>query len=59
MKKMGNKQSKIVYKDNCGTEEIETTENEKNTYSITDNQAVELSKYIYRLSMEEEVNRFL
>ena len=51
MKKMGNKQSKIVYKDNCGTEEIETTENEKNTYSITENQAIELSKYI--LNLEE------
>ena len=51
MKKMGNKDSKIVYKDNGGTEEVETTETEKKMYSITDNQAIELSKYI--LNLEE------
>lgn len=49
MKIMGNKQSKIVYKYNCGTEEIETTHNEKSTFSITEYQAIQLSKYILHL----------
>ena len=46
MKKMGNKNSKIIYKKYGGTGEVPTTEIEKNMFSITDKQAIELSKYI-------------
>ena len=49
MKKMGNKNSKIIYKNNGGTKEVKTTETEKNMFSITDKQAIELSKYIFDL----------
>ena len=51
MKRMGNKETKIVYKDICGTKEIETTDYEKANYSITDSQSIMLSKYI--LNLEE------
>jgi pyruvate,water dikinase len=49
MKKMGQKDTKIVYKDQCGTEEIETTDLEKKTFSITDEQSILLGKHIINL----------
>ena len=55
MKKMGKKDTKIIYKDLCGTEEVDTTELEKKTFSITDEQSILLGKYI--LNLEENYSK--
>ena len=53
MKKMGNKDTKIIYQDKyeCGTMEVATTEYEKHNFSITDKQSILLSKYILDLEL--------
>ena len=48
VKKWGNKISKIVY-DNNGIKEINTTENEINSYSLNDSQIKELGRIVSRL----------
>jgi pyruvate,water dikinase len=52
MKKMGNKNTKIVYAQNGGTTEIETNLIEKINFSITNNQAINLARYV--LFLEEK-----
>lgn len=55
MKKKGDKLSKIVYRNNQGTHEneftveIPTTEFERNNYSLTNDQAIVLGRYVLRL----------
>ena len=51
MKKLGNKTHKIIYTDN-GIEEITTSKDEQDCFSITDEQAISLSKTV--LSLEQE-----
>jgi pyruvate,water dikinase len=55
MKKKGDKQTKIVYSDLGGTNEIETTLFEKVNFSLTNNQAITLARYV--LLLEEEYSR--
>ena len=55
MKKMGKKDTKIVYKEICGTEEIETTDTEKDTFSISNEQSILLGKYI--LDLEDNYSK--
>lgn len=52
MKKIGDKQTKIIYANNGGTEEIETNQNEKLMFSLTDKQSIQLAQYI--LLLEEK-----
>ena len=52
MKKMGNKNNKIIYAQEGGTIEIETNLIEKINFSITNNQAITLARYI--LFLEEK-----
>lgn len=52
MKKMGEKNNKIIYEKNGGTTEIETNLIEKINFSITNNQSIELARYI--LFLEEK-----
>jgi len=51
-KKIGNKGSKIIYAENGGTEEVQTNIIEKTNFSLTNEQAITLGKYI--LSLEAE-----
>ena len=55
MKKMGKKDTKIVYKEICGTEEIETNDIEKRTFSISNEQSILLGKYI--LDLEDNYSK--
>lgn len=55
MKKMGKKDTKIIYKDICGTEEVDTSEYERKNFSITDSQSILLGKYI--LDLEENYSK--
>ena len=48
-KKIGNKGSKIVYEKLGGTVEVSTTKYEQTNFSITDDQAILLSRYILNL----------
>lgn len=52
MKKMGDKNTKIVFKQSGGTEEIETNLVEKVNYSITNNNAISIARYV--LLLEEK-----
>ena len=52
MKKMGSKNNKIVYAPEGGTIEIETNLIEKINFSITNNQAINLARYV--LFLEEK-----
>ena len=49
MKKKGDKNSKIVYGENGGTREIETSLIEKLNLSLTNNQAISLARFVLRL----------
>jgi pyruvate,water dikinase len=49
MKKMGDKNTKIVYSPGGGTMEIETNIIEKINFSMTNNQAITLARYVYFL----------
>ena len=53
-KKMGEKETKIVYrgKYECGTNEIGTSQYEKDHFSISDSNAIKLAKYILDLENE-------
>ena len=51
MKHMGNKDTKIIY-DTTRTKEIDTTEKERNTFSMTNTQIVTLGNHV--LSLEEK-----
>lgn len=53
--KIGDKKTKIVYLESGGTDEVETTELEKNTMSLTNEQAITLGKYI--LTLEEKYSQ--
>ena len=57
MKKMGSKNTKIVYGTTGGTMEIETSMIEKINYSMTNNQAVSLARYV--LFLEHEYSELL
>jgi len=57
MKKMGSKNTKIVYGTTGGTMEIETSMIEKINYSMTNNQAVSLARYV--LLLEHEYSELL
>ena len=52
MKKLGSKSSKIVYSQSGGTMEIETNRIEKINFSIENNQAVNLARYVMLLEQE-------
>ena len=52
MKKMGDKNTKIVYKENGGTHEIDTNLIEKVNFSITNSQCISLSRNVYLLEQE-------
>lgn len=49
MKKKGEKNTKIVYESNGGTKEIETNLIEKINFSLTNNQAIMLGRFVLRL----------
>jgi pyruvate,water dikinase len=49
MKKKGDKGTKIIYKENGGTTEIYTSNNEKINYSLTNHQAITLGRYVLLL----------
>jgi pyruvate,water dikinase len=49
MKKKGDKGTKIIYKENGGTIEIETSGKEKINYSLTNHQAITLGRYVLLL----------
>ena len=55
MKKLGDKQTKIVYGEVRGTKEIETGLIEKVNFSMTNNQAITLGRYV--LLLEENYSR--
>lgn len=57
MKKKGDKNTKIVYGENGGTVEIETTEKEKVNYSLTNNQAITLARFV--LLLEQNYSKML
>lgn len=57
MKKIGDKNSKIIYEKNNGIQEIETNLIEKVNFSITNSQAIELSKII--LLLEDNYKKIL
>ena len=52
MKKLGSKSSKIVYNHTGGTMEIETNRIEKINFSIENNQAINLARYVMLLEQE-------
>ena len=52
MKKLGSKDSKIIYNSSGGIIEIETNIIEKINYSITNNQAIALARYVMLLEKE-------
>ncbi len=49
MKKKGDKKTKIIYGENSGVEEINTTPNEFTNYSLTNHQAMTLGRFVLRL----------
>ena len=55
MKKIGDKQSKIVYSQEGGTMEIETNLIEKLNFSLTNNQAITLARFV--LLLEENYSK--
>jgi pyruvate,water dikinase len=55
MKKIGDKQTKIVYGEVGGTSEIETNLIEKVNFSLTNNQAITLARYV--LLLEENYSK--
>jgi pyruvate, water dikinase len=57
MKKKGDKNTKIVYGKNGGTEEVKTTEKEKVNYSLTNNQAITLGRFV--LLLEQNYSKML
>lgn len=57
MKKMGNKNTKIIYDKNNGVQEIETEVSEKSNFSLNNYQAIELSKII--LLLEDNYRKLL
>ena len=57
MKKIGSKNTKIVYANEGGTMEIETNLVEKLNFSLTNNQAITLSRYV--LFLEEKYSKML
>lgn len=57
MKKKGDKNTKIVYGENGGTEEVKTTEKEKLNYSLTNNQAITLGRFV--LLLEQNYSKML
>lgn len=52
MKKRGNKNTKIIYDKNGGTQEINTTQSEKINYSLTNDQIITLGRYALFLEKE-------
>ena len=52
MKKIGDKNTKIVYKEEGGTTEISTNLIEKLNFSITNSQSINLSRIVYLLEKE-------
>ena len=57
MKKIGDKLSKIVYAENGGTKELETNLIEKLNFSLTNNQAITLARFV--LLLEENYSKML
>ena len=57
MKKKGDKNTKIVYGENGGTEEVDTIEKEKVNYSLTNNQAITLGRFV--LLLEQNYSKML
>ena len=57
MKKKGDKNTKIVYGENGGTVEIETKLKERLDYSLTNNQAITLARYV--LLLEQNYSKML
>ena len=49
LKKKGEKNSKIIYSENGGVEEVDTTEHEFVNYSMSNHQMVSLGRYILQL----------
>ena len=49
MKKKGDKNTKIIYNDNGGVKEVETSKSEKLNLSLTNTQAINLARYVLRL----------
>lgn len=49
MKKIGDKNTKIVYDENGGTKEVETNLIEKLNFSLTNNQVISLGRFVLRL----------
>lgn len=54
-KNKGDKNSKIIYDPSGGVQEIETSNREKNSYSITNNESIALGRYV--LMLEEEYSK--
>lgn len=48
-KTMGDKNSKMIYNIEGGVYEVDTREEERNVYSLTDMQVIALSKYVHQL----------
>lgn len=57
MKKKGDKNTKIIYGENGGTIEIDTNEKEKLNYSMTNNQAITLGRFV--LLLEQNYSKML
>mgnify|MGYP003333955221 CR=1 FL=1 len=57
MKKLGNKQTKIVYHENGGTIEVDTNLIEKLNFSLTNNQVISLARFV--LLLEENYSKML
>lgn len=57
MKKKGDKNTKIIYGKDGGTEEVETNQDEKLNYSLTNNQAITLARYV--LLLEQNYSKML
>ena len=55
MKKLGNKQTKIVYHENGGTIEVDTNLIEKVNFSLTNNQVISLARFV--LLLEENYSK--
>lgn len=51
-KKLGDKRSKIVFSENVGTKEVETTEEERVKYSLKEGDVIKLGKYIREIEKE-------
>jgi pyruvate,water dikinase len=56
-KKIGDKNTKIIYSEQGGTIEVETTLTQKLNFSLTNNQAITLARYV--LLLEEEYSKIL